>query len=168
MPDRKSQILNAEDIGRKTRRIAYQIAENNYEQKEIILVGIKEQGYLFANALAELIGGIPGFKAKLYSIKLNKENPGSEEIQCEFTEKDLKGRPVILVDDVANTGRTLAYALKPLLDCNPSKIQVAVLVDRKHKQFPVSADFVGLSLATTLQEHISVSLKGKKHAAYLS
>lgn len=169
MPEsRNTQILTPADIARKTRRIAYQIAENNYEEKEINLVGIKEQGYEFASRLAEVIGSIPGFKARLFSIELNKVDPGQHEIKCEFTDKQIHGRPVILVDDVANTGRTLAYALRPLLDCGPSKIQVAVLVDRKHKQYPISADFVGLSLATTLKEHISVSLEGKELMAYLS
>ncbi len=166
--NKNTQILDSETIANKTTRIAYQILENNYDEKEIVLVGIHNQGYVFAGMLADIISNLGKMPVKLFGVKLNKVNPSNQTIEADFTAKDLAKRSVILVDDVANTGKTLAYALTPILDSNPKKIQVAVLVDRRHKQFPITADFVGLSLATTLKEHIVVSLEKGKVAAYLS
>lgn len=166
--DKNTLILDSQAIANKTIRIAYQILENNYDEKEIVLVGVQDQGYVFAKMLAKIIKGLGTVPVKLYSVTLNKTNPGAKAIEVDFVEGDLNKRSVVLVDDVANTGKTLAYALTPILDSNPKKIQVAVLVDRRHKQFPITADFVGLSLATTLKEHIIVSLEKGKVAAYLS
>lgn len=166
--DKNTRILDGETIANKTTRIAYQILENNYDEKEIVLIGVTGQGLVFAKMLADVIKNVGKAPVQLYSITLDKKNPGKVEPEFNFDPKALNKRSVTLVDDVANTGKTLAYALKPILDSNPKKIQVAVLVDRRHKQFPITADFVGLSLATTLKEHISVSLEEGKVAAYLS
>jgi len=89
-------------------------------------------------------------------------NPISEEITLDIDISELKNKCLILVDDVANTGRTLFYACKPLMEIVPKKLEVAVLVDRKHKSFPIEVDYVGLSLATTAQENIDVNLKSVK------
>lgn len=166
--DKNTPILSADDIERKTKRIAYQIVENNYDEKEVILVGVREKGLIWAEMLRKAIESIGVVPVKLYEIKLDKKNPIKSGIACSIEAKDLKKKSVVLVDDVANTGRTLAYALKPLLDGEPKKIQVAVLVDRRHKGFPITADFVGLSLTTTLREHISVSFEAGKEGAFLS
>ncbi|MEL6925537.1 MAG: phosphoribosyltransferase family protein, partial [Bacteroidota bacterium] len=101
-------------------------------------------------------------------IRLNPANPMSDEIRIDMTNEELKNKVVIIIDDVANTGRTLFYAFKPLLDILARKIEVAVLVDRKHKSFPVKVDYMGLSLATTVGNNIDVQLKGvKEKAVYL-
>ncbi|MDX2002783.1 MAG: phosphoribosyltransferase family protein [Chitinophagales bacterium] len=166
MPTKKTAILDATAIGQKVHRIAYQILEENDQEKEISLIGIKDNGFVFAQRLAQFINNISKVKVNLYFIALDKTNPDKGSVNFDFEPQSLAGKAVIIVDDVANTGKTLAYAIKPLLDFPPKKIQIAVLVDRKHKLFPISTDFVGLSLSTTMQEHIRVEL-GKEDMAYL-
>lgn len=166
---KKVQILNSEEIQQKTRRIAYQIVEDNYDESELILIGIKPNGFEYAEQLKKEIEAIDDIKVVLLELSLNKSKPLDEEIKLELGKKSLDKKTVIVVDDVANTGKTLYYALKPVMEFFPKKVQAAVLVDRQHKLFPVSPDFVGLSLSTTLQEHIHVKFDGKgKGSAYLS
>ncbi|MCW5908592.1 MAG: phosphoribosyltransferase [Chitinophagales bacterium] len=164
---KRVSILNSGDIQQKTVRIAYQIVENNYDEKELILVGIKPNGLKYASQLKKQIESINGIKVRLIALSLNKDNPLGQEIVLEDT-VSLNGKTVIVVDDVANTGKTMYYALKPIMEFSPKKVQAVVLVDRQHKLFPVTPDFVGLSLSTTLQEHILVEFKEKgESAAYL-
>ncbi len=152
-----------------TDRIAYQILESNYEEKEIIIAGIKHNGYLFAQKLADTLSKLSKTKITLTAIELNKTTPLENEIKHDFKNLKLDQKSLILVDDVANTGKTLFYALKPVMEFNPKKVQIAVLIDRVHKMYPTSADYVGLSLSTTLQEHITVDLINEnKEAAFLS
>ena len=161
-------ILDKKDIHQKIIRIAYEILENNYDEDEIHLIGIKENGYLFAEKIYKYLKGITKIKVSLNAISLDKGSPADENLQFDFDPKSLRDKVVILVDDVGNTGRTLCYALKPFLSYLPKKIEVAVLVDRKHKSFPVTADYVGLSLSTTMKEHVTVQFTSKKEEAYLS
>lgn len=161
----KVQILTTEDILQKTRRMAYQIVEENYDETELILIGIQPKGFEYAVQLKKEIEAINTLKVTLVELSLNKTNPLSQKIDLAIGANSLDNKTVIVVDDVANTGKTLYYALKPIMEFSPAKVQVAVLVDRQHKLFPVSPDFVGLSLSTTLQEHIHVKFdaagKGK-------
>lgn len=164
---KKIQILSNEDVKQKTIRIAHQVVENNYEEKELILVGIKPNGFTYAQQLKKEIEAIDNTKVSLLSLTLNKQNPLQSEIKLE-SNVSLNDKSVIIVDDVANTGKTLYYALKPIMEFSPRKVQAVVLVDRQHKLFPVTADFIGLSLSTTLQEHIQVEFDEKKQStAYL-
>jgi len=166
---KKVQILTSEEIQQKTRRIAYQIVEDNYDESELILIGIKPNGFEYAEQLKKEIEAIDDIKVVLLELSLNKSKPLDEEIKLELGKKSLDKKTVIVVDDVTNTGKTLYYALKPVMEFFPKKVQAAVLVDRQHKLFPVSPDFVGLSLSTTLQEHIHVKFDDKgKGSAYLS
>ncbi len=166
---KKTQILNAEEIKQKTRRIAYQIVEDNYDEKELIVIGIKPNGYRYAAQLKKEIEQIDGMQVKLVALQLNKHQPLEKEIELELGKLSLDNKTVLLVDDVANTGKTMYYALKPIMEFSPRKVQAAVLVDRQHKLFPVTPDFVGLSLSTTLQEHILVEFDEKGNgAAYLT
>lgn len=165
---KKVTILNNEDIKQKTTRIAYQVVEENYDEQEIFLVGIQPNGYLYAQQLKKEIEKIDGIKVYLIPLTLSKQDPLQHEIKLE-TVISLNNKTVIVVDDVANTGKTLYYALKPIMEFVPKKVQAVVLVDRQHKLFPVTADFVGLSLSTTLQEHILVEFgKEGKGTAYLT
>jgi pyrimidine operon attenuation protein/uracil phosphoribosyltransferase len=161
------KILDHEAILQKTTRIAYQIIEENYEEKELVLIGIRPNGSTYCEWLQKAIQASSKVKITILNISLNKLQPLSEEIVFEKGKTSLKNKVVILVDDVASTGKTAFYALKPIMDEQPKKVQIAVLVDRKHKQFPVSADFVGTSLSTTLQEHILVNFSAKKSEAFL-
>ncbi len=164
MPD-KIQILDSKQAEVKLIRIAYEIVENNLDENEIVLAGIIDRGLDIATLLKQHIETISQLTVHLISIDINKLNPIEAKIVELFEPRD---KVIIIVDDVANSGRTSLYATKLFLESLPKKIQIAVLVDRKHKQFPVSSDYIGLILSTTLQEHIHVEIKGGKvKSAYL-
>jgi len=152
------EILAADRINEIIKRMAIEILEENYEEKEIYLAGINNNGYLFAKILAKELEKIAEQEIHLIRLKLNPANPISEEVELSLEAKKLKNKVVLIVDDVANTGRTIFYAYKPLLSVVCKRVQVAVLVDRKHKSFPVAVDFTGISLATTMKEDIQVKL----------
>ena len=157
----KKEILSLQQIKQKTLRMAYQIAEDCMDEEKIILVGIIPKGLVFANLLATALQKIlPDLKISIESLKINKEAPLSEEIILSCDAATLANQYIILVDDVMNSGKTSFYGLKPFIDVPIKKLKTAVLVDRKHKKFPVSSDYVGLSLTTTLREHISVDIDG--------
>ncbi len=153
---KQSLILNKEAIQQKTRRIAYQIVENNYDEKEMVIIGILPNGFEYAEMLKKEIKSISDIKVTLHALTINKKKPLGNPITIDLDKISLDNKTILLVDDVANTGKTMYYALKPIMEFSPKKVQIAVLVDRQHKLFPVSSDFVGLSLSTTMQEHISV------------
>ncbi|MBX2889448.1 MAG: phosphoribosyltransferase [Saprospiraceae bacterium] len=165
------QILTARQIRQKIRRIAIEILERNFGEPEIILAGLNNNGVGFAQFLVdELLPLAPGnVKISLTRIRLNPANPVEYDPVIEMPADALRGKPVIIVDDVANTGRTIFYAVQPLLSVIPKKVEVAVLVDRKHKSFPIKADYVGLSLATTLLDDIDVRIRDvEEMAVYLN
>ena len=161
-------ILNSKQIEQKINRIAYEIYENNPGEKEIIIAGISDNGYLFAKRISDVVTKISPIKTTLIEIKINKENPLAKEIKISLSDKELKNKVIILVDDVLNSGKTLIFGAKPFLISPVKRLTTVVLVDRGHNRFPIKADFVGLSLSTTLQEHITVDLKKGKEAVYLS
>jgi len=165
----KTIILNSKQIEQKVNRIAYEIYENNYQEEEIIIAGIYQNGYLLAEKIADFLKKISKIKITLIEIKLDKENPASKDIKISLTKKQIENKVIVLVDDVLNSGKTLIFGAKPFLDTPIKRLHTAVLVNRGHHRYPMLADFVGLSLSTTLQEHITVELDKKgKEAAYLS
>ncbi|TAE14727.1 MAG: phosphoribosyltransferase [Bacteroidetes bacterium] len=165
----KHQILTHTHILQKIRRMAFQIYENNFQEQEIVFVGINGFGYALAQMLEATLREISPIHTQLGMVQINKQEPLLQEVALvEIAPENIADKPVVLVDDVLNTGKTLAYSLKPFLKANIAKLQIAVLVDRNHRLFPVSADFVGYALATTLQEHISVEQEGEAFAVYLS
>ncbi len=165
----KTLILNNKQIEQKINRIAYQIYENNYDEKEIIIAGIAFNGYLLSKRVANVLQTISPIKTTLIEIVINKENPLAAEIKISLTDKELKNKVIVLVDDVLNSGKTLIFGAKPFLISSVKRITTAVLVDRGHNRYPIKADFVGLSLSTTLKEHITVELNKKGNdAVYLS
>ncbi len=153
------KILNSIQIGQKINRIAIEILEQNFAESEIILAGINNNGLGFAKLLKKAINKISEIDINLANITLNPANPISTDVQINMDKSKLKNKVVIIVDDVANTGRTIFFAFKPFLEILTKKIEVAVLVDRKHKSFPIKVNYVGLSLATTLKDNILVSLQ---------
>jgi pyrimidine operon attenuation protein / uracil phosphoribosyltransferase len=157
----KTKILDAHQISQKLNRMAYEVYEKNYAEKELLLVGIDGNGYKVAERLAEILKKVSPLKIKLCKIKLNKENPWSKEPSYDFTEKDYNNKAVVLVDDVLNSGKTLMYAVKLFLDKPVKHLNTVILVDRSHTRYPVKADFVGLSLSTTMQEHIEADFSKK-------
>jgi pyrimidine operon attenuation protein / uracil phosphoribosyltransferase len=164
----KVKILDTMQILRKLDRLAYEVYENNFTEKELLVAGIDGNGYKVAVKLSEKLRDISPLKIQLGKIKLDKEKPWSAEPSIDFDEKAYVNKTVILVDDVLNSGKTLMYAVKLFLDKPVKKINTVILVDRSHTRFPVKADFVGLSLSTTLQEHIEADFsKDNKEAVYL-
>jgi pyrimidine operon attenuation protein / uracil phosphoribosyltransferase len=162
----KSLILDSAKVAQKIKRIAFEIYENNFKEKSLILAGIDGQGYSFAELLSKEIESISGIKVTIVKVKLDKTAPQQSEINVDHHEKEYKKKCVILVDDVLNSGRTLAYGMKPFLNTEVKKIEVAVLVNRSHPLFPIMPTYTGLELSTTLNEHVEVVL-GKKAAVYL-
>ena len=162
------QILSEIQIKQKTKRLAIEILENNYGEEELFLLGINNNGLNFAKSMGLYMKRNSSVKINYVNLQVNAAQPLSEEVILNIEKEELIGKTLILVDDVANTGRTLFYAFKPLLDFIPKRIEIAVLVDRKHKNFPVSPTYVGLTLATTIAENIEVRLKsGDEKSVYL-
>ncbi|MGK2860717.1 MAG: phosphoribosyltransferase family protein [Chitinophagaceae bacterium] len=157
MINTKNYILDQQVAEKKMRRMALEIIENNQGEKELILAGIRENGLVVAKVIQRLIAEIADIKTTLITISLDKKAPKNIELS---PVPDCNGKVIIIIDDVANSGKTLLYALKPFLEYQPKKIQSLVLVERSHASFPVHSDYSGLSLATTLQEHIFVEVSG--------
>lgn len=154
--EERTCLLTEKQIEHRINRIAYQIYEDHFNEKEIILAGIKKNGEVLAAQLATIISGISSLNVTLCPVTLEKHQQGKNDVSISLTAKELEGKCVVLVDDVLNSGRTLFLAFKPFLQAEVKKLRTAILIDRSHKNFPVTPDFVGLSLATTLQEHITV------------
>jgi pyrimidine operon attenuation protein/uracil phosphoribosyltransferase len=162
----KNLILTAEQIGQKIKRMAFEVYEHNIREKEVVFAGIVGQGYTMATLLASQLEEISRIKAKVVKVGIDKTNPHQSNIELDTDPSAFKKRCIIVVDDVLNTGKTLAYALKPFLDVDVKKIEVAVLVNRSHSTFPIQPTYTGYGLSTTLTEHIEVIL-GKQSAVYL-
>ncbi len=162
MEENFRQILNQQQIEQKIKRIAFQIYERNFQETALVFVGIKGSGYALAQMLLTEFEQISQIPVSLARLSLDKEYPVQSEIVLDTEVQTLENKTVMLIDDVLNTGRTLVYSFKPFLGIRVSKLQTVVLVDRQHHKFPVSADYVGLTLATTLQEHIQVNLNPEK------
>jgi len=165
----KTKILDTNQISRKLNRMAYEVYEKNFNEKELFLVGIDGNGYKVAERLEEILKKISGIKIRLSKITIDKDNPWTKDPKFDFKEKDYSNKSVIVIDDVLNSGKTLMYAIKPFLHEPVKRINVLVLVDRSHTRYPVKADFVGLSLSTTLQDHIEADFSKKgKETVYLT
>jgi pyrimidine operon attenuation protein / uracil phosphoribosyltransferase len=149
----KSYILDGDAVKRKIRRMALEIAEQNSEEKEFLFAGIVGNGVLVAQSVADELKNILPVAVSVVTIQLSKKDPLDVTIDPQIS---IEGKVIIIADDVANTGRTMFYALKPFLQAYPKKLQTLVLVERSHKQFPIQTDYTGLTIATTLQEHIAV------------
>lgn len=163
----KTIILNNTQINHKIKRIAYQIYENNVDVKSIIIAGIANNGYLFAQKLKTDIELISTIKVTLCKVEINKKQP-LNTVKTSLLPKDYSNSSLVLVDDVLNSGSTLIYAIKHFLEVPLKQFKTAVLVNRNHKKYPVKADFKGISLSTSIQEHITVELDKKNAVAYLN
>ncbi len=166
MTSSRTLVLDHARILQKLHRIAYQIYEFNHIEKEVVLVAIENKGLLLANRITPILREVADFKITLMSVKLDKKNPLLTPTLSESGEI-LEGKAVVLIDDVLNSGRTLIYAAKHILNFNIKKLNTVVLVDRLHRKFPIKADFVGLTLSTTLQAHINVVFEEGNDTVYL-
>lgn len=167
MVTEKTLVLDATQVKQKIRRMAFEMYENNFKEKNIVIAGIDGQGYVLAKLLAKEVETISPVEVTLVKVSLDKLAPQQGEVQLDCEIKDVKKKCIIMVDDVLNTGRTLVYGLKPFLDTEIKKIETAVLVNRSHTLFPVYPEYTGYELSTTLKEHVEVIL-GKESAVYLT
>jgi pyrimidine operon attenuation protein/uracil phosphoribosyltransferase len=163
----KNIILTHQEIKFKTRRIAYQIYETFPDETEVVLAGIANNGYLFTKMLAAELEIISDIKITLCEVTVNKQHP-LEKVHTSLPPEAYTNKALVLVDDVLNSGTTLIYGVKHFLEVPLKKFKTAVLVDRNHKQYPVKADFKGISLSTTMREHIEVVLEGEEQYACLN
>jgi pyrimidine operon attenuation protein/uracil phosphoribosyltransferase len=154
-----NSILSTEDVSRKIRRMAFEIAERNAESDSLIIAGVAGNGVVLAGEVIKELSQIITCPIEFLTITINKDNPLQTSVDKEMV---FDNRTIVVVDDVANSGRILLYALKHFLSQRPKSIQTLVLIERSHKLFPVQTDYVGLSIATTLQEHISVKTENGK------
>ena len=159
-------ILTHQEINHKIKRIAYQIYENNVNETEIILAGIDKNGYILAKKLKSVLSKISTITPVLCKVSIDKKNPRSA-ISTSLSVDDYSNKSVVLIDDVLNSRTTLVYGVKHFLNTPLKQFKTAVLVNRNHKKYPVKADFKGISLSTSLHEHIDVNLEGKVFEAVL-
>ncbi len=159
-------ILDNNQIINKTKRIAYQILESNSNEEEIILAGIQGNGFIFADKIATVLRTITDINIVLCKVLINKDNP-LDTIKTSIPDTEYKNKPLVLIDDVLNSGTTLMYGVKHFLEVPLKRFKTAILVNRNHKKYPVKADFKGMSLSTSLQENIVVSFENNTSVAYL-
>lgn len=152
----KKYILSAEVADKKLRRMALQVAEQNHSAKQLVLIGIKTSGSVIAEKISAYLKDIFKGEVIVLELSMDKKKPGAITLNKKL---DFNGKTILLIDDVANSGRTMLYALKPLLEQLPEKIQTLALVERTHKTFPIDVDYIGLSVSTTTDEHIYVEVK---------
>ncbi len=160
-------VLNSRQIFQKLTRIAHHLMENYYKEKELVIVGIAGNGSVLATELVGLLKKSAEFEVELTHIEIHKEKPLSRPILYSGDMKTIKNKHLVLVDDVLNSGQTLMYASKFLLDFQPKSLSTVALVDRFHRKFPIRADFVGLTLSTNIKEHVRVDMTPGTESVYL-
>ena len=160
-------VLTKTQIDQKITRLAHQIIENSYGESHIFIGGICGNGKILANALGEIIKSNSDLELTIFEINLHKDQPLQHEINLSIDSELLKNAFIVLVDDVLNSGKTMQYALMKLLEKPVKAIKTVSLVDRRHRRYPIKADFVGITLTTTLQERVEMDLTQKDYFAYL-
>ena len=159
-------ILDHIQINQKIKRIAYQIYESNSNETEVIIAGIVGNGFIFAEKLVATLQEISSLTITICEVHINKKKP-LEVVSTSLNVADYKNKSLVLVDDVLNSGTTLIYGVKHFLDVPLKRFKTAVLVNRNHKKYPVKADFKGVSLSTSIKEHIQVDFSDQEAKAYL-
>ncbi|MBU2945104.1 phosphoribosyltransferase family protein [Zobellia uliginosa] len=163
----ENKILTHQQIQYKIERIAYQIYEANVEEKEIIIAGIDGGGLNFAKKLQRVLKRVTNAEVTLCKVIMDKENPLQSGVKTSIPESEYINKSIVLVDDVLNSGTTLIYGVHHFLKTPLKQLKTAVLVNRNHKKYPVKADYKGISLSTSLQEHVHVQFKAKNDMVFL-
>jgi pyrimidine operon attenuation protein/uracil phosphoribosyltransferase len=162
-----NKIKDSKDILSSIKRIAFQVYEINIEEEYLVIVGVGDRGGLLSEMLGQALVSISDLKLKYVNLTIDKAKPYNN-IQSNVSIESLKNQSIVIVDDVLNTGSTLIYAVSFFLQIPVKRIKTAVMVNRNHKKFPIKADFKGISLSTSINENITVKLKGKDSGIYLS
>lgn len=161
-----NKVLDHQAIQHKIKRIAFQIYESNASEKEVILAGIADNGYKFAERLSQALMDISPVKIILCKVTMDKKRPLGT-VQTSLDPSEYQDKSVVLIDDVLNSGTTLIYGVKHFLEVPLKRFKTAVLVNRNHKKYPVKADFKGISLSTSLQESVKVTFRKGNDTAVL-
>ena len=162
----RHNILKQNRIDRIVKRISFQIHEKNQNSSEVVLIGVLKNGFILSELIEKELKKISKSEVKLFSIKINKKNPLNPiELNCDLSE--LKNKSIVLIDDVLNSGKTLIYCVKYLLEVPISNFNTAVLIDRNHKKFPIKIDFKGISLSTSIKENVTVVFGNKNSHAFI-
>ena len=154
----KNIILDSNDIINKIRRISFEIIEKNIDEKEIYLIGILPNGKYLSQKINSNIKENSGIKVNLHFIDIDKKNLSIKEISFDSATDKIKNKVIVLIDDVMNSASTLMYSINEILKYQPKEIQVAVLIERYYKSFPITPNFRGLELSTSKSEHVQVDL----------
>ena len=162
-----NKIKDLKDIHSSIDRIAYQIYESNFEEEILYVVGIGKNGKRLSSLIGKSLSSISNIKVQFITLEIYKKN-SLNNIKSDKAMDELQNSSIVVVDDVLNTGSTLIYAVSYFLKVQVKSIKTAVMVNRNHKKFPIKADFKGISLSTTLNEHISVILEGPDAGIYLT
>lgn len=157
-------VLQHSQIKARITRIAWQIFEEYQNQEQVIIAGIANSGYALASLIYEEYTAIADVPAELIKVSLHKENPLEHPVEVYPADFCLEHKNVVLVDDVLHSGKTLIYGVKYLLEQNIHALTTAVLVDRNHKRYPVKVDFKGLSLSTSLKDHVKVHIQQEPYS----
>ncbi len=161
-----SLILNKLQIAHKIKRMAYQLYETNVSETEVVIAGIKENGYILAEKIKMEVENISPIKVTLCEVFIDKKNP-TKPVTTSLAPEKYTNKSLLLVDDVLHSGTTLIYGVKHFLEVPLKQFKTAVLVDRNHKKYPVKVDFKGISLSTSLNENINVIFEKDKERAVL-
>ena len=164
---KENLILDKNQVLQKIKRIAYEIYEHNFKEEEIIVAGVDDKGYILAQMIAGELIKIASLKTTLVKVSVDKSATVQSEVHLDCSPSLFDNKCIVLVDDVLNSGRTLAYCLRPILEYKVKKVETAVLVNRSHKLFPISADYNGYELSTTIKEHVDVRLTPDEMGVYL-
>ncbi len=163
----KTIVLDHDLVQRKVTRIVHQLYEEYHTEASIVLVGVAPRGHILAKRIQNGLAEASELRTELVELKMDKDTPLEKPVKLSVAPSELRDRVVVLVDDVLMSGRTLMHAASFLVQVPLKKLTTVVLVDRRHRAYPIRADIVGLTLSTTLQEHISVEF-GKKDTVYLN
>ena len=162
-----SEVLNHKQVGQKITRMAFEIYERNlHATGGMVVAGITGMGTILGHLIATELRKISPLQVEEVEVILDKQAVSTSEVMLSV-DIPLKGKTILLVDDVLNTGKTLVYALKPFLGHEVEKMEIAVLVNRSHCLFPVKPDYTGFELATTFNEHIRVDFSDNSYAVHL-
>ncbi len=160
-------VLDARDITRALTRIAHEILERNKGASSLVLLGIPSRGVPLARRIAEKISAVEGVEVPVGSLDVTmyrddlRRGPVRALMPTQIPACGIEGRTVVLIDDVLFSGRTIRAALDALTEIGrPAGVQLAVLIDRGHRELPIRADFVGKNLPTSLVERVTVTLNG--------
>jgi pyrimidine operon attenuation protein / uracil phosphoribosyltransferase len=165
--NQKTLILDPQGIHARIRRMAFEVYEQNFDQSELILLGIGERGSYLASCLAAQLQQISTISCTQLRVEVVRNGSGMMNLILSEDASLFQGKTILIVDDVLYSGRTQLSVVAQLLTVHPHKIQTLCLIDRGHRMMPISPDFVGLELATTLQQHVSFELAEAAPFAYL-